>query len=92
METIKQTIKTLASQQAELKNQRKTLNIVGPRTIEPWQATITHKVNRTKLRELYAAYSIIRGKLVQMPKKEILNMSNVTKLVEQYGEAIRSSS
>ena len=92
METIKQTIKVLSTQQTELKNQRKTVNLKGIRTIDPWQATLTHIVNRSTLRELYAAYSIIRNKPLQLPKKEVLNMANVAKLAELYGEAVRSGS
>lgn len=59
---LKSEIKELAEKQSSLKNQRKTVNLVGERTMEPWQATMEHRSNRAKLRAMYAAYTILRGK------------------------------
>lgn len=92
MRTIKETIKTLSAEQVELKNQKKTVHIKGTRIMEPWQAILKHANNRSQLRELHAAYSIIRNKPIILPKKEVLNMANVAKLAQQYGEAVRISS
>lgn len=59
---IKEDIKLMANIQKELKNQRKTVHLKGERTMEPWEATMTHQNNRNKLRVMYAAYGLIRGK------------------------------
>lgn len=59
---LKSEIKELAGKQSSLKNQRKTVKLVGERTMEPWQATMEHRSNRAKLRAMYAAYAILRGK------------------------------
>lgn len=62
METLKNEIKNLVAVQKELKNQRKTVNLVGDRTMEPWVASFKHVANRHTLRLMYAAYGVMRGK------------------------------
>lgn len=62
MKTIKKEIKNLAEDQLYLKDQRKSIKIVGERKMEPWEAAMRHKVNREKLRVMYAAYGLMRGK------------------------------
>jgi hypothetical protein len=59
---LKSEIKELAEKQSSLKNQRKTVKLVGERTMEPWLAALNHHGNRAKLRAMYAAYAILRGK------------------------------
>ena len=59
---IKDDIKKLSEEQRFLKNQRKTVKLIGERIIEPWEATYTHQSNREKLRLMYAAYGLMRGK------------------------------
>ena len=54
-------IKVLAEGQKELRNQRRTVNHVGERTMEPWRAAMDHRSNRAKLRAMYSAYAILRG-------------------------------
>jgi hypothetical protein len=65
---LKNDIKTLSQKQRELKNQMKTVNLVGERTITPDGAQYKHWVNRRKLNLMYAAYQILRGKEVIKPK------------------------
>ena len=65
---LKNDIKTLSKEQRELKNQMKTVNFVGERTIEPYQAQMKHHRNRMKLTLMFAAYQILRGKEVIEPK------------------------
>ena len=55
-------IKDMAKEQQFLKNQRKTVKLVGERKMSPSEATWKHQVNREKLRVLYAAYGILKGK------------------------------
>lgn len=92
--TIKNQIKVLSEEQRVLKNQRKTIHLHGERIMDPWQAFFTHQANRSKLRELYFAYGLIKGRpleVVQSQFKVYINMDNVNKLVEVYGKVTRSS-
>lgn len=59
---LKKDIKKLVQLQRELKNQRKTVNLVGERVYEPWEASYKHFANREKLRLMYTAYGVLRGK------------------------------
>lgn len=59
---MKADIKRLAEEQKFLKNQMKTVHIVGERKMEAWQARSKHYENRLDLRILYAAYGIAKGK------------------------------
>ena len=59
---IKNDIKKLSEEQKFLRNQRKTVHIKGERTMEPWVATMQHRANREKLRIMFAAYGLMRGK------------------------------
>ena len=61
---FKANIKELAALQRSLKNQRKTVNIDASQevTMGPGEATWKHQANREKLRLMYAAYGLMRGK------------------------------
>jgi len=59
---FKNYIKGIAEEQQPLKNQRRTEKLVGKRTMSPSEATMKHFHNREKLRVLYAAYGILKGK------------------------------
>jgi hypothetical protein len=59
---FKNDIKELSEQQRFLKNQRKTVKLVGERKIKSSEATWKHQANRDKLRLMYAAYGLMRGK------------------------------
>ena len=59
---IKEDIKEMSTEQRLLKNQRKTVHIKGDRTMEPWEATYKHEINREKLRLMFAAYGLMKGK------------------------------
>jgi len=59
---LKNDIKKLSEKQKFLRNQRKTVNIKGERTMEPWVAAMQHRANREKLRIMFAAYALMRGK------------------------------
>jgi len=88
METLKQEIKKLAENQKELKNQRKTVKLDGERTMPTYEAAYKHYSNRTKLRHLYMALGLLRGRTaeqVESNPKTPINMNVVNKLMEQYG-------
>lgn len=59
---MKEDIKTKAEEQKFLKNQRKDIYIVGIRKMLAKDAAYKHQENRKKLRALYAAYGLSRGK------------------------------
>ncbi len=59
---MKDAIKKAAEIQKFYKNQRKTEHIKGDRLMSAKDATWQHMVNREKLRVMYAAYGIARGK------------------------------
>ena len=59
---LRSEIKELAEKQKYYKNQRRTKRLVGEREMEPWSAAYEHFNNREKLRLLYAASGLIRGK------------------------------
>jgi hypothetical protein len=91
---LKDQIKVLSQEQRELKNQRKTVHIVGERIMEPWKAWIQHQSNRSKLRDLHLAYGILRGKKSEdIDKTYPYKLETyVNQIIEQYnGEVIRNS-
>ena len=59
---FKDYIKNMAEEQRFLKNQRRTDKLQGERKMSPSEATWRHQSNREKLRVLYAAYGILKGK------------------------------
>ena len=59
---FKNYIKGIAEEQPFLKNQRKTEYLVGERKMPADEAAYKHFYNREKLRVLYAAYGILKGK------------------------------
>ena len=59
---MKADIKKLAEEQKFLKNQMKTVRIVGERKMDAKDAWAKHHYNRQDLRAMYAAYGIARGK------------------------------
>lgn len=87
MTTLKQAIKTLAAEQPLLKNQRKSVHIVGERTMTPYQAWSKHQDNRHTLRHMYIAYAILRGYSssdVEEKSDTPFNMRFVEQLIEKY--------
>jgi len=69
METIKQEIKRLAEMQVVLRDQRKTVYNKLDRTIESSVAAGKHSDNRFRLRILYAAYGLLKGKSLEEVKE-----------------------
>lgn len=62
IERMKATIKELVEQQINTKEQRKTVNFKGVRTMDSSEASWKHGTQRDKLRQYYKAYAILRGK------------------------------
>lgn len=59
---LKNDIKLMSNEQKLLRNQRKTEKLVGERIVPAGEAQIKHMLNREKLRIMYAAYGLMRGK------------------------------
>lgn len=98
MNTLKLKIKELVESQKELKNQRKTIYLVGERIMEPWQASLKHASQRHQLRLLYAAYGLMRGKSFYKTETSEATIhpleafrNEIDRLVEQYSEIIHPS-
>lgn len=62
IQELKNDIKEAAEKQKFYRNQRKTERLIGERKIQPWEATMKHRLNREELRKMYAAYHILRGR------------------------------
>ena len=93
---LKNDIKKLVNEQKNLRNQRKTVNLKGERTMDPSTAQYVHTENRYKLRLMYAAYGLMRGKsFSQMEKNHpeenhpLKNfLPQISKLIETYSPLI----
>ncbi len=59
---MKADIKVRAEEQVMLKNQRKSVHIIGERKVSASDAAYKHYVNKSDLRIMYAAYGLARGK------------------------------
>lgn len=59
---MKADIKNKVEEQKFLKNQRKTVKLVGERKMATHVAAYKHSANREDLRIMYAAYGLARGK------------------------------
>lgn len=94
MNTLVNEIKTLAEQQVICKNQRKTINLVGERTMSTNEAAYKHEDNRFTLRHMYAALGLIRGRELETVDRNhaALSMKLVNQLVEKHGDTIRTDS
>lgn len=92
METLKQTIKTLAKEQLGLKNQRKSVKIVGERTLTPYEAWKKHQINRIDLRHLNIAYGLLRGQdilLIENNPKEPFHQAVIDRVMDKYKDNIK---
>ena len=90
---LKSDIKKLSEEQRFLRNQRKTVNIKGERTMEPWVAAMKHRANREKLRIMFAAYGLMRGKSLEQiePNSSEENslknfLPQISKIIESYDQ------
>jgi chromosome segregation ATPase len=59
---LREEIAALEKKQIEMKAQRKTVNLKVKRTVDPYSAAMNVLSNREKLRVMYAAYGLMRGK------------------------------
>lgn len=91
---LKTEIAALAKEQPTLKYQRKTTITAKERTLEPWKAVATHLQNRFKLRYMYAALALLRGRdlstvevaLTIDERKEMSECNYMKGLLSEYAE------
>ena len=62
IKSMREKIAALEKVQKNTKEQRKTVNFHGERTMPTWKATMLVPEQREQLRIMYAAYGLLRGK------------------------------
>ena len=62
IKSMREEIAALEKVQKNTKEQRKTVNFHGERTMPDWKATMLVPEQRAELRAMYAAYGLLRGK------------------------------
>ena len=80
---MKSDIKSKSEEQRFLKNQRKTVNIVGERKMPAWEASCNHNANRYDLRILYSSYALARNKVVSETELKLFPKS-IDRVLEKY--------
>lgn len=86
MNTIKNEIVELSKYQREVKANRKTVNFEGKRIMSANEANWQVLKNRERLRHLFIAYAILKGKEPVYPTKTEYSQLLVDKLVQQYSQ------
>lgn len=91
---FKSDIKELAEKQTFYRNQSKTEHIVGERKMPAFEAQYAHYQNGRKLRIMYAAYGLMRGKSFEQTESRYEKVFNkhpledykfeIDKLIEKY--------
>lgn len=69
VKSMKSDIKKMVEEQKFYIDQRKTVKRKGEYKISPSEASWKHQANRSKLREMYAAYAIARNKSIALIDK-----------------------
>lgn len=85
MKTLIKNIKILSEGQKALKNQRKTINLIGDRTMQPWVACYKHSANKTTLRIMNVALGLLKGrdlKEIESNPKTLVDMVEVKKIMD----------
>jgi len=84
---MKADIKKMVEEQRFYTDQRKTVNRKGEYKMDPSEAQWKHRSNRQKLRLMYAAYGIARGKSFEVTES---NHTIPPHPLEQWNESINS--
>lgn len=88
---LKEVIKAMASEQKEVKENRKTVNFKGERKMNPSIATYDAQVNSRYLRHYYLAYASLRGvqdlSIVDQNYKDC-SVDMINEIVSKYEEAV----
>lgn len=73
---LREEIAALEKEQVNMKAQRKTVNLKVERTVDPYSAYMRVLSNREKLRVMYAAYGLMRGKRFNQVENHWVNNNN----------------
>lgn len=87
---LKEQIKKQSLAQKELRNQRKTVHIIGERKIDPNMAAGKYLRNSYELSHMFIAYAIMRGKQPEPFKRKPTDNFLLTKILEKYGTPLRA--
>lgn len=87
---LKLAIKDLSKKQRETKEQRKTVNFKGTRSLDPHKAQMLAISQKEELKHMYIAYAQLRGKSIETAIKPTTAYSKkwVEEIVQKYGEAV----
>src|SRR3954464_4012311 len=92
---IKNAIKTMVIEQKENRRTRKTVHLIGERTISAGIAAGKHSSLRYSLHQNYIAYAIMRGKSTEWIIQHIDKAYNEEKqsallkhIIQKYGETV----
>ena len=80
-------IAALEVEQRNVKEQRKTVRFTGERTMSPSDAYYEAKDNKDKLRAMYAAYGLMRGKTFEQIENKSKPL-NKQVFYQQYGQSL----
>lgn len=73
---LREEIAALEVEQRKMKAQRKTVNLKIKRTVNPYDAAMAVEENKPKLRVMYAAYGLMRGKKFNQVENHWDNKNN----------------
>ena len=96
IKSMREEIAALEKVQKNTKEQRKTVNFHGERTMPDWKATMLVPAQREHLRVMYAAYGLLRGKKFNETENKAKLLDNgkhpltqylpeINKFLEKYG-------
>lgn len=85
---LRQEIAALEQEQIAMKAQRKTVNLKVERTVNPYDAADKVRNNRPKLRVMYAAYGVLRGKTFEQIESSYDRENNDIHPLYGYGREI----
>ena len=85
---LRQEIAALEQEQIAMKAQRKTVNLKVERTVNPYYAADKVRINRPKLRVMYAAYGVLRGKTFEQIESSYDRENNDIHPLYGYGREI----
>lgn len=84
IKSMREEIAALEKVQKNTKEQRKTVNFHGERTMHHWVATEQAKQNKQTLRAMYAAYGLLRGKKFNETENKAKLLNDGTHPLTQY--------
>ena len=85
---LRQEIAALEVEQKNMKAQRKTVNLKVERTVNPYTAAENVRTYRERLRIMYAAYGVLRGKTFEQIENSYDRVNNQIHPLYGYGSDI----